>query len=108
MAVGNVEQWQRAGHTLPASSDLYFCAFEQLDQTFIDLFEPAVVLTPVVSMNFDCADVALRLYDADYPGSVRALGRDLPRPEIVEREIRALCPALDFAILDIDDLLRLS
>lgn len=108
VAVGNVTQWQQSGHSLPSNSDLHFCAFEQLDQTFIELLSPAVVITPLVSTHFDCADVALRLHAVNYAGSVRALGRDLPRPEIIEREVRALCPALDFAIIELDELVRLS
>ena len=108
VAVGNVEEWRRAGHALPANSDLHFCSFDQLDPAFIELFAPPLVLTPLVSTNFDCADVAIRLHETSFTGSVRAIGRDVPRPDMIEREVRALCPALDFAIVGIDDLVRLS
>ena len=60
-----------------------------------------LVLSPVVAKDFDCIDVALLLTELGYVGAYRAVGRQLPKPDIVMREVKAACPKLDFGILDI-------
>lgn len=108
LAVGDVAQWRQSGNAVPASGDLRFCNFVELELSFLQVIAPEVVLTPVVADAFDCADVALRLDTLGYTGSVRALGHGIPRPEMIEREIKSLCPTLDFAMVEIDAVARLS
>ncbi|MEL6799257.1 MAG: hypothetical protein AAFO80_05220 [Pseudomonadota bacterium] len=108
LAVGDVAQWQTSGNPVPASADLRFCNFVDLELEFLQLVCPEVILTPVVADQFDCADVALRLDTLGYTGSIRALGNGVPKPEMIEREIKALCPTLDFALVEIEAVARLS
>lgn len=107
VAVGNVEQWRATGNLVPALTQLTFCNFGDLQLPYLETIAPEVVLTPVLADGFDCADVALKLDAFGYTGSVRALGRGIPKPHIVEREVRSLCPTLDFALVEIDSLSRL-
>ncbi|MEO0692226.1 MAG: hypothetical protein AAFY90_05045 [Pseudomonadota bacterium] len=108
LAVGDVAQWQTSGNPVPASADLRFCNFVDLEREFLQVVSPEVILTPVVADQFDCADVALRLDTLGYTGSLRALGNGMPKPEMIEREIKSLCPTLDFALVEIEAVARLS
>ena len=108
LAVGDVAQWQTSGNAVPASADLRFCNFVDLELEFLQVVSPEVILTPVVADQFDCADVALRLDTLGYTGSIRALGNGMPKPEMIEREVKALCPTLDFALVEIEAVARLS
>jgi len=106
LAIGDMRQWRELGGTAIIRKDVAFAEYFELDSTLLELVQPEIVLSPVFSSNFDCADLSLRLSDLGFTGSYRALATELPRPAMVEREIRVLCPTLDFAIADLHDLYR--
>ena len=99
LAVGDTEEWLRRGKTVPGDGSLAFATFEEVTPELLDRLSPSCVLSPALSHRFDCIDLAQLLHAYGYRGRYRAVSNELPRPEMVEREIEQLCPMLNFAIL---------
>jgi hypothetical protein len=99
LAVGDPAEWVRQGHALPQDSNLAFVAFEDVSEGTISHYSPTVIYSPVLSHTFDCIELALLLRNIGYAGSYRALAHDLPKPELIEREVGSMCPGLDFKII---------
>ncbi|WP_372604007.1 hypothetical protein [Actibacterium sp.] len=53
-----------------------------------------LIVTPLVSDYFDAMDMATELALAGYRGTYAVILPRLPRPEIVRRELNAICPGL--------------
>ncbi|MEQ3626479.1 MAG: hypothetical protein ABNH26_14770 [Celeribacter sp.] len=61
---------------------------------------PVLVVSPLYWNDTDALDVAHRLCAAPYRGRYRALSSHAPpRPELIRREVRKVCPGLDFEVL---------
>lgn len=99
LAVGEPHEWQRQGHTLPKEG-LAFIAFHEVTQTTLDYLSPGTVFSPVLAKSFDCIDLALELNRLGFSGEYRAMARNLPNPGVIEREVRQLCPQLDFKLIE--------
>jgi len=99
IAVGPNRQWLTSGSRPPVSDRLTAAAFEELDDRMLAIHEPDLVVSPVVTSGFDCIDVAQVLTDLGYRGPYRAITPGLPNPDIVRREVRALCPGIDFRVV---------
>ena len=102
LAVGDAEEWLRAGQPLPADREVAFVSFHEIDAKLMADLAPGVVLSPLLATGFDCIDLAELLVTVEYRGRYRAVAVRLPNPELVVREIRQLCPSLDFDILMAD------
>ncbi|WP_292020778.1 hypothetical protein [Maritimibacter sp. UBA3975] len=77
----------------------HFVEFTDLTAEVIEMHQPHVVLSPLVSNGFDCVEVANRLVDSGFDGRYRAFAENLPRPELVKSEIGTSFPGLDFDVL---------
>lgn len=82
--------------TLPGTR---FVDFDELTPELLELHQPDVVLSPLVTQGFDCVELAHRLVNGGFGGRYRAFAGDLPRPDLVTREIRTSFPGLDFDLL---------
>lgn len=76
-----------------------FVSFEEVTEGLLEHLGPSAVISPALAQDFDCIDLALRLHDLNFKGMYRATAPDLPRPEVVEKEIAHLCPSIDFKII---------
>ena len=99
LAVGEKSEWEQNGHDLPRLGSIQFSSIEDVTEEILDRLRPSVVISPALSRRFDCIDLAQILCSYSYKGRYRAVSHELPNPTMVEREIRQLCPGLDFAIL---------
>lgn len=99
LAVGEPNEWQQSGHKAPRSAGVQFVSIDEVNETLLEHLCPTVVISPALSRRFDCIDLAQILHSTKFKGRYRAVSRELPNPTMVEREIRSLCPGLDFAIL---------
>lgn len=97
LAVGEPEDWKRQGNVLP-SGGLVFVGFSDITQETLGHFDPEVICSPVLAYSFDCIDLALLLHSLNFQGQYTAFGADLPKPAMIEREVRQLCPQLNFRI----------
>ncbi|MEC7760541.1 MAG: hypothetical protein VX874_01355 [Pseudomonadota bacterium] len=98
LAVGS----SHAANTNQATSSLpgaRFVDFDSLTREVMDLHQPDVVLSPLMSSDFDCVEVAHRLVSNGFGGRYRAFAEDIPRPDLVRREICRSFPGLDFDLL---------
>lgn len=98
VAVGDPVQWKNAGNSFPTNSEMRFVSFSDVGFDLLRECDPEFILSPVVANDFDCIDLAVLLCRLGYKRPYRAVSDDLPSPEIIEREIRQLCPDLDFAV----------
>ncbi|MBT8459000.1 MAG: hypothetical protein HKP37_02400 [Boseongicola sp.] len=99
LAVGEPDEWQQSGQTIPRAEGVQFVSINEVNETLLEHLCPTVVISPALSRRFDCIDLAQILCSHRFKGRYRAVSRELPNPSMVEREIRGLCPGLDFAIL---------
>lgn len=103
LAIGDVNLWRRSFGVLPVHQGIQFAGLDDLNGPALSLACPDLIVSPIVTPLFDCIDVAFRLSALHYSGAYRALTRDLPNPAMVRREVRALCPDLDFDIVHVLD-----
>ena len=83
------------------SDGIEFVHFSQLAGRLQRSPTPDIVLSPLIAESFDVTEVAKTLSSAEYPGRLRALTPDRPNISIIKREIHALYPQLDFAVLKV-------
>ena len=95
LAVGDLSNWKASSGSLPWDSRIVFRDFRDVTEELLDSLRPDVVLSPLLCRHFDCLDLAQLLHLAGFKGRLRVMITDLPRPQIVLDEARALCPGLD-------------
>ena len=103
LAVGDLEAWSTTGRALPMDSYITYADFVEVTDALLANLRPDVVLSPLLSGRFDCIDLAQLLLRLGFTGRYRAMTPPLPNPDIVRREIRSLCPGLDFDLLMISE-----
>ena len=99
LAVGSPSEWRQKGNALPTDGAVAFAAFHEVNRDLLSRLSPSCILSPALSHEFDCIDLAQLLHACGYRGRYRAFSSELPRPELVEREVAQLCPNLNFGIL---------
>lgn len=99
LAVGDPQEWKQRGCSLPTDG-IVFLSFYEVTQETMDHLRPGLVVSPVLSHTFDCVDLAIQLHRVGFSGEYRALATGLPKPELIEREVRQMCSQLDFRIVE--------
>lgn len=66
--------------------------FAGLTAALMDRLRPSHVIAPLFSPDHDATAVIERLGELGYSGRITILAPPLPRPALVERELRALGP----------------
>jgi hypothetical protein len=99
LAVGDTLAWSRGGRQIPSDGTVHFAQFHEVTDILLAELSPRLVLSPLLTRNFDCVDLAQRLAQLGYRGPYRAIDIGLPNPKMIVREIRALVPTLDFEVL---------
>ena len=100
LAVGDVEAWRENGNPMPSGAQMAFVEFCDISSELIEDMSPEMVVLPLLARGFDCTDLAKTLHLSGFTGKYRAMARVLPNPSMIRREIRAMCPGLDFDILE--------
>jgi hypothetical protein len=68
-----------------------------------DLPPIEIILSPLISISFDVAEVAEVVDQVRFRGKLRALTTDASNISLIKEEIHALVPDLDFAVFRITD-----
>lgn len=84
--------------TPDAEGDGATLPFPDLTEETLNLLDPHVVITPLMSQSFDCMDVATCLASADFGGQVRVVAPWVPQPSLIAEELRRLYPTLTIEI----------
>lgn len=99
LAVGCPKDWQQQEHG-PVTDDFSFVEFSEVNQGLLNQIRPQLVAVPLLARGFDCVDLAMLLHGLGFSGEVRAVAVGLPNPELIEREVRTLCPQLNFRVVE--------
>lgn len=75
---------------------------QDVDSVLIDRIQPTVVCSLLTWIGGDALEAAVALASAQYEGPYWAFGPRLPRPHLVEEEIRNSAPGIDFTIVALD------
>ena len=102
LAVGEPGEWAQKGNDLPDNEDMIFVAYDEVTEKNLHFYQPSLIVSPALSPVFDCIELAMLLRNIGYKGAYRAVVRDLPKPELIEREVNSACPLLDFGILIVE------
>lgn len=81
------------------SEGMVFIDYSALTCALLDRLKPEMVMTSLFGRKYDALDVARKLSEYGYSGSVRAVSAPLPRPELIKREIKQSAPGIDFDIV---------
>lgn len=103
LAIGNADDWVSQQREMPDPSQVAFAEFHEIDSDLLVDLGPRIVMSPLLTRSFDCIDLAQLLHKLGYTGGYRALAHNLPKPGIIIREIKLLCPGLDFDIVQMID-----
>lgn len=74
-------------------------SFHEITDTLLNDLNPSMIISPVLARHFDCIELALLLHNLGFVGAYRAMAKDMPKPELIEREVRQMCPRLNFKLL---------
>jgi hypothetical protein len=87
---------------LPLSglNNITSASYDDISPALLAARKPDLVVSMALAGNFDCLDLAMILQASGYVGSYLAIALGFPVPGIVIREVNALCPELDFDIID--------
>ena len=99
VAVGDLQEWERKGNPLPEGSGITFLSFHDVSEATIADMAPELVYSPVLAKDFDCIELANLLHNIGFSGTYRAIGEGIPKPGLIEREVKQMCPRLDFEIV---------
>lgn len=93
MLLLDLEQGGEAGTILAGlEHDVIHARFAALDAAFLQEIAPACIVFPLFSRGHDAIQVIERLDELVYSQAMIVLARALPRPAMVESELRSLGP----------------
>ena len=100
LAVGDVFDWHESTRSIPMGAAVTFAEIAEITQDFLQEINPDIVLSCLVSQDFDFLDLAQALQAAKFKRCLRIIVPELPDPDIVLSEARNLCPNvnIDFEI----------
>lgn len=99
VAIGHLDHFLTFPPMISAEETLALSDLDEITNVPLEMIDPDLILSPVVTPRFDCIDVAMILAQLNFSRAYRALATSLPDPGIIRREVRLLCPGLDFDIL---------
>ncbi len=99
LAIGDPDEWCDRGNPLPSGGQVSFLSFHELTADALAHYQPSVIYSPVLAHAFDCIEMAALLGDLGFNGTYRACASDLPKPEVIEREVRQFCQTFTFEII---------
>lgn len=99
LMVGEPQRLQTLKEHFPGRSGVFFIEYSDLSADILRALQPTAVVAPAISAHFDCLDLAEFLSLSEYKGAFRIFAQDIPKPDIIRREVRQYYPALNFEVL---------
>jgi len=100
LVVGDMDSLKLSGLKSPQIDNFHFCAIEQVNQIFIARLKPDVILSSLITKQFDIVDLIDILNTINYCGQVRAISTALPDTQLICSEIQSAYPDIDFDLLE--------
>ncbi len=82
---------------------IFVTCFRDLASAIRNLPRIEIVLSPIVSVSFDVAEVAEILFDFGFDGKFRVLTTDASNISVIKDDIHAMFPHLDFGVFVITE-----
>jgi hypothetical protein len=82
----------------PAGAQIVRIPFRALTKPFLVETKAVLVLGPLVSPQLDAMQIAERLGELGFKGTLRLMGPTLPNPALVSREIRSASGSKDITV----------
>ncbi len=101
LVIGDVMRWKRMRRELPVIDGFVFIDIGDLTYELLESVQPQVILSPLLSRDFDAVEIARRLNDVGYLGRYRVVTDAVPDPDIIIKDIRSVAPNLDISLLNI-------
>ena len=73
--------------------------FAQLTVEILSAIRPGMIILPLFSVDYDAACAVEILEAMGFTGVVTVLAPELPKPRVVERELRSLCPGMRLTLI---------
>lgn len=99
LVVGDIARWKTLGRLQGDLTDYAYVELRDLHDQNIRQIAPDLVLSPLMTADFDAIDVAERLRAADYAGRYCAVANDVPNADLIRREVKSIAPKLAFDLL---------
>ncbi|MBU2866277.1 hypothetical protein [Pacificibacter marinus] len=99
LLVGEFAHVQGAETLMPSSSAVFYLDFKDLSADVFRAVNPDVVISPAIGTTFDCLELAEFLEKAAFSGRYRVVLDNIPRPDIICREVRHTHPLLNFDVI---------
>lgn len=80
-------------------TDILHISLDALDAAFLAAVAPGLVVLPLIAASHDAAAAVELLEALGYRGRITVLAPALPRPGLVERELRALGPGARLTLI---------
>lgn len=106
LIVGDIQRWASDGRDIAGDADYSYTSFASLSRELLADIAPDLVLSPLVSKDFDVIDLARHLADLDYTGSFRVILDRIPDAAIIKAEVTLVAPHLDFDIYELSAKVR--
>ena len=101
LIVGDIRRWASDGRNTVGAEEFCYTSFASLSRELMTEIAPDMVLSPLVSKDFDVIDLARHLADLGYEGSYRVLMQRVPDAAIIRAEVAFVAPHLDFDIFEL-------
>jgi hypothetical protein len=85
-------------NSFPAGAQIVRIPFRALTKPFLVETKAVLVLGPLVSPQLDAMQIAERLGELGFKGTLRLMGPTLPNPALVSREIRSASGSKDITV----------
>ena len=102
MTIGDASHWVEGANLVDAEHRIIYLNFTEVTPEIVMAVGPTMVMSPLLSNSFDCIDLACVLQEAGFRGKYRALTRSIPNPRLVRREIKEICPEIDFDLVFVE------
>jgi hypothetical protein len=99
LLVGEYAHVQGAETLMPSTSAVFYLDFKDLSADVLRAVNPDLVISPVIGTTFDCLELADFLEKTAFSGRYRVVLENIPRPDIICREVRHTHPKLDFDVI---------
>ncbi|QQA44759.1 hypothetical protein [Pelagovum pacificum] len=83
---------------------VHFSELSSVTGDLLEVLKPDEVLSPLLGPGPDAIDMLERLRELRFRGRYTALAKELPRPELVLRELRTHAAGIDVQVIDLEEL----
>ena len=101
LIVGDMERWSTRDRELPVLPGLSFVDVSDLTAELLAHHNPDIVMSPLVVRDADAVEIARVLGTLGFSGRYRVVADDIPNSDVIQGEVSAVAPYLDFAIISL-------